>query len=357
MAGEVILAVAGSGKTTAIGEVIDESQKNLVVTYTNKNVENLTKAISNSHGRIPSGTQVMTFSRFVFYWMIRPFQKEIAVKFGVPFFESKGIDITNPPENDYKNPGNGYYKVDNINHYKSKTTNKFFNNRMSDLYKKQSGEFKKNVRGYLDKYVDNIYIDEFQDFSESDFDLLINLTKCKKVNIRMFGDYFQSLVTKSDYRHAKRPYKNTNYVDFKKLLRKEKINIDESSLHGSWRVHVKTCDYIKENLAIDIGSNSSSKLGVETISTREEAREILNDKRVMKLFYNRASKGYSTYLPSNRWGYSKGDTYTGVCIVLTQNAWEALVLHKQITAQMQHTIYVALTRSQGITYLLPPEFL
>ena len=46
----------------------------------------------------------------------------------------------------------------------------------------------------LNLFFDNILIDEFQDFREHDYELIVKLSKCLK-NILLVGDYYQHSVS------------------------------------------------------------------------------------------------------------------------------------------------------------------
>lgn len=355
MAGTVKLAVAGAGKTRTLGKTMDPNSKNLFITFTNQNVSNIVNAIKYFNGGdIPANTLIMTYDRFLYHWLIRPFEKSFFLLYSVNF-RSKGVEIIDPPEFDRYDLGNGYIKKDKIGHYFSDKTNKFYVNRMSELYVSQSQKFKKKIRTRIETFVDNIYVDEFQDFSEKDFDLLIDLTRCKSLNIEMVGDYYQSLVTKVNFKHSKRPYKTYGYDDFKKMLTKKNIVVDENSLISSKRVPEKTCQFIIQKLGIRIKSSSKSNGKVIILSDIEKATDVMHNKNIVKLFYSNAVKGMKEYTPNNKWGYSKGDTYNEVCVILTDSLKDitgSKILKFKKKVQTQHILYVALTRSRGNTYLL-----
>ena len=76
MVGAVKLAVAGAGKTTWLGKIIDPNKRNLLLTFTNSNVKHLIQSVKESHNNIiPNNTKVMTYTKFVYYWIIKPNEK------------------------------------------------------------------------------------------------------------------------------------------------------------------------------------------------------------------------------------------------------------------------------------------
>ncbi|MDN6491202.1 MAG: hypothetical protein L0K14_00755, partial [Leuconostoc sp.] len=100
MVAEVKLAVAGSGKTRWLGNSVSPSKRNLLITYTNQNVSNITKSIQLHLGIVPENTTVITYTRFVYYWLIRPYEPSIVIGDNTGQFRSDGIDISTPPVND-----------------------------------------------------------------------------------------------------------------------------------------------------------------------------------------------------------------------------------------------------------------
>ena len=65
MAGKVILAVAGAGKTYKICQMIDMDKKNLILAFTHENIKNIENGLIKRFKRIPNKTFVMTFHSFV----------------------------------------------------------------------------------------------------------------------------------------------------------------------------------------------------------------------------------------------------------------------------------------------------
>jgi DNA helicase-2/ATP-dependent DNA helicase PcrA len=61
MAKRVILAVAGAGKTYHICNQLDKERRNLVLAYTNENVDNIRRELVKLYKDIPKNTVVMTF--------------------------------------------------------------------------------------------------------------------------------------------------------------------------------------------------------------------------------------------------------------------------------------------------------
>lgn len=73
---KIIVAAAGSGKTTYIVKeaLKNAPKKTLIVTYTNKNREEIEKKIMELHGFIPNHIVVKSWYAFLLSDLIRPYQ-------------------------------------------------------------------------------------------------------------------------------------------------------------------------------------------------------------------------------------------------------------------------------------------
>ena len=100
MAGFVKLAVAGAGKTTWLGKQIDSRSRNILITFTNQNVANLKEKIKNvNYGKIPQNTKVLTYTKFLYYWVIKPCEELYVLNSGEKMF-GNGMTIKEPAEFD-----------------------------------------------------------------------------------------------------------------------------------------------------------------------------------------------------------------------------------------------------------------
>src|SRR5690625_3076658 len=115
---KLVLAVAGAGKTYYIADNLKEQERNIVITFTNKNVENLEREIIEQYNRVPDNTLVMTFSSFVYRWLIKPIEPHLVVG-DITGINSKGLDLYTPLEKPWngKEYNHKYYKKDHHRHY------------------------------------------------------------------------------------------------------------------------------------------------------------------------------------------------------------------------------------------------
>ena len=84
---KTIFAVAGSGKTTQLVNMLDGNQRFLLLTYTENNCKNLCALVENKFGHIPENISISTYFSFLFSFCIRPFIIEDRQKIQGLFFD------------------------------------------------------------------------------------------------------------------------------------------------------------------------------------------------------------------------------------------------------------------------------
>lgn len=350
---KIMLATAGSGKTYYIANHLNPALRNLIITYTKQNVTNIKNEIKKKHhGIIPHNTQVLTFSSFVYRWLLKPFEPILQI--GNKTIISTGVEIFKEPE-PQRIQGKQNFKYYNQNDYRHYIYNrKYYSSRMSGLVLAQSKGVKDIIFKRLNKYCDLIYFDELQDFMGKDFDLLLTMMKQKDLTLFSVGDFHQHSVSKSNFTSTK-PFqkKNKSYIsrdEYKSLF---KATIDETTLIQSKRVPIEICNFINEKLKINIESCSTIKGHYELLVDESKILKVLEDSSITKLFFNN-SRNY-TCSPTINWGYSKGDTYTKSCIILTKK-FEFLFEHDfsctDFTPNQINPLYVAMTRATNELYFI-----
>lgn len=359
MAKKVILAVAGAGKTYHICHAIDPAKKNLILAYTHENIHNIQKELCDAHGCVPELTTVMTFHAFVYHHLILPYEPSIKEHFELPRFTSKGICMTEPPQQRIPNASGQmvynpkYRKKELITHYVTKR-GQYYCDRISELalyVKNRKESIIKRAAKRLNMFYDAILIDEFQDFREYDYEVIMALTK-QLNNVILVGDYHQHSVSARN--NTGKPFKNTkgevSYDDFVAELQKLGFEVDLTTLGKSRRCSAEVCNYVSEKLHISITSNgdhSGSVIWIDDVPT-----SVLDNDQIIKLVFQEAGK-YS--FPALNWSYSKGDTVDSACIILTDGL-DDLGSDKfnpdKIKPSTLNKLYVAMTRSRGDLYLM-----
>ena len=388
----VILAVAGAGKTYYICQHIDKQKRNLILAYTNENVENIKKELRIIHGNIPSLTTVLTFHSFVYRHFILPYELSIAHHFNKTDFASKGLTTLEPPpqllkepksedihtslcndqeltltsglDPDEPNPDSKSKKTFNINPaYKTKeklehyTTrqNKYYCSTISELAlfvtENKSLDTDKLVTRATERlkiFFDEIFIDEFQDFREYDYELLMELAE-KFPKICLVGDFYQHSVLADN--NSGPPFDKLNYREFTQSLLEKGFDVDTNTLLKSRRCAPDICAFIRDKLNFSIYP-TENKPGKVIWVDNSNIEKILENDDILKLVYNNSIK---CPFHAMNWSYSKGNTVSEVCVILTNDLEDidsnTFTIHdkKEIT---RNRLYVALTRSSGNLYLI-----
>lgn len=355
---KVVLAVAGSGKTYHLCNIIDETKRNIIIAYTNENIKNIRNEICKRFKFIPENTKIMTFHSFIYKYMIRPFDSIIGEYYGVNNFVSKGISISNPPEKSYKQ--NGYWRKNplysndkSLQHYTY--NDKYYCDYLSKLIMKTNNK-KISLLKYgcenINRFFDCIYIDEMQDFRENNWELLVEIIKNVN-NIILVGDYYQHSVnaTNNTGKPFKIKTKYIGYMEYIEYLKNIGLNVDDKTLIKSRRCSKEVCEFIKKKLGIEIKSNEINNGRIIVLDDPSEITNIIEDDDIVKLVWN-STENYK--FNAVTWGYSKGDTYENVCVILTDKYSklneECFIRNESILST--NKLYVALTRSKGNVYLL-----
>ncbi|WP_315036937.1 UvrD-helicase domain-containing protein [uncultured Enterococcus sp.] len=351
MVGKIVLARAGSGKTYYIANDFEEGKSILLLTFTNQNVENIREELRvRFQGNIPHNINIVTYSSFVYSWLLRPVEKCLTFT----NVKSSGVDIsTKPVESSY--PSNPFYVKDTeLGHYINENNNRYYSSRMTKLIMKQKKSIWEIIENRLEILVDTIYVDEFQDFKGTDYELLMLLMKSKKIDVVSVGDFYQHSVAMSSERRGLPFKKGKRYLseeEFLDVLPKS-VKLDEQSLIFSRRVPQKICDFIQKKLSINIDSISETEGTLSIITNVEEVVCLLNDETCVKLVYMNSRK--VSFKPVINWSYSKGDTYSRVLVVLTDNLDKFIQEDFNCSSLSQKSInelYVALTRSNDELYI------
>ncbi len=329
---KIILAVAGSGKTTYIVDSLSLEKRSLIITYTIANYENLRKKIlERFDGVWPDNITLMTFFSFLFKFCYKPFLSDK--------IHAQGIAFNKKP--------NRYAKKYSYEYYFTKSKH-FYSNRLS-LYLVDAqlvSDISKRVECFFDEFV----IDEVQDVAGGDFSLLEKLMEIK-VNQLFVGDYYQHTYdTSRDGNLNKSLFEDRG--KYEDRFKKKGFEIDKTTLLKSYRCSQTVCSFISEYLGIDIESNRLSEEDtlIEYIDDLEELEAIMKNDSIVKLHYQKA---YSFGDGHRNWGDTKGeDSYNDVCVLLNKTTKKAFEENKlaELSPRTKNKLYVAISRARGNVY-------
>lgn len=325
----LILAVAGSGKTSYIIDQLDLEQRHLVITYTINNLHNLRTRIIKKWGYFPQNIRLFSYYHFLYAFCYKPYlHKSISAK-GVNFNPNRNMFAKNRAR--YLDSGSRLYS-----------------NRISKFFEIEG--ILTDIENRLSKYFDQILIDEIQDFGGHDFNFLETLVKAD-TNIVFVGDFYQHTFDTSRDGNVNGNIHNV-YADYQKKFEDMGLQPDADKLSKSYRCSPSICGFISEKLDIMIESHCDDATQIKFIENEDEADTLFKDNNIVKLFYQEHYK-YDCF--SRNWGGCKGeDQYQDVCVVLNATS---LRKYKndclaELPAQSKNKLYVALSRARGDLYLV-----
>jgi len=225
---KVIVAAAGSGKTTYIvREALNNApKKTMIVTYTNKNREEIEKKIIELHGFIPNHILVKSWYTFLLSDLIRPYQNCV--------YEERIEGVYFPA-----GPINRFAKKTNIKAYFLNAKNEVNKDRLSELAELIAKESDyKNITRISELY-DSIFIDEVQDMAGYDLEIF-NFLMHSIINVLFVGDIRQATYATNNTNKNKK-YKGIKIIDYF-MERTDICDIDQS-LNISHRCNQMICDF------------------------------------------------------------------------------------------------------------------
>jgi len=351
MVSKVIQAVAGAGKTYHVANAFSNDMKCVYVTFTNENVKNIYTELIDANRNLEN-CNVSTFSKFICDWFIRPFFSKL-----VPYMGSfKGFTTANPPENT-QNRNNGYVKNIYPRHYLDED-GRLYLNRIAELVTKQQRELRELMFQRIGLFMDILIVDEYQDLTGKDFDLLKLLVKQNFFDVTLVGDIFQTGVSQSAQRKTSKLLKFNQGVDtfgdfMKKTFGLKKLVVDNISLSKSRRISPDCAEFVKKHLQIPIESAGVIHTGVHQVKNINELNSIMSKRMTVLIFNKKISHNFPDE-DYNSWSYVKGSTCNDVLVVLTNKTDSILSFEDEpiISRTTLNKLYVALTRATGELYIV-----
>ena len=343
-ANRIILASAGSGKTTTIVSeaASDTSVKSALLTYTNNSANELRVKANELHGCAPPHLRTATWFGFLLQHFIRPYQRAVysgRVR-GLAFVNKRSalwISETDTHRHYFRQQGEMY--IDKVSKFACK------------VIRETSGK----PVDRLMQIINRIYVDESQDLAGYDLDLVEYLLD-SELEVVLVGDYRQATFKTNQSGKNKR-FEKQRIVD-KFLAWKEagKVSID---VHNhSYRCVQAICD-IADKLFPD-APRTLSRNQTQTehdgvfLVRRQDAISYTEQFSPQVLRYNRRTKDVPG-VPYN-FGEAKGMTFERV-LIFPHKALEKYCLTGELrdAGKELPKIYVALTRAQQSVGIVVPD--
>lgn len=329
----VTFAVAGSGKTRSIVEQIDPSRRSLVITYTTNTENDLRRRIAQRFDGRAAAVTVDTYFSFLNRFCYKPFlQAEM---------RSRGISFSTPSQTSSRMP--------QTNRLRYMHGDRVYHCRMAKLLAVKG--CLDELRERIDRYYDDVFVDEVQDFGGHDFNFLLELSRARS-RFRLVGDFYQHTFATSHDGNVNKSL-HADYEGYRARFSRAGFHVDIDSLAASHRCGTATCEYISQTLGIPIASTGSSAGRVEVVESQAEADRLHSDQSTVKLFLEQHWR-YACH--SHNWGACKGlDHYQNVCVVLNPTSWTLFSRGQLAQAKpiIRNKLYVAFSRARGNLFVAP----
>jgi len=330
---KVMFAVAGSGKTSEIIRRLAENKRAIIITYTENNFNHLRSKVIGKFGYMPKHITVMTYFSFLHSFCYRPLLQQK--------MKTKGLYLKLPSDKVTR-------ARDKMSHYRHPSGRLYYNRLAKFLEETKSHP---DVIRRLERFYDQLFVDEVQDFAANDFNLLMALSPVK-ADVLFVGDFYQHTFDTSRDGNINCNL-HSNIEKYEKRFRDSGYFVDKKTLKNSWRCGTTVCDFIRANLKIEIFPVKERHTAIIKIEDQVQADVIHRDNNIVKLFYDTHHRYECN---SNNWGACKGlDHYKDVCIILSKSQWQQYQngqLHK-MKPRTKNKLYVACTRASGKVYFAP----
>lgn len=334
---DVIMAAAGSGKTTSLVKLAldNPERKILITTYTLYNLEQIRKSFIREKGCIPPNVTVQTWFSFLLQDCARPYQnyyydkKRIQGIFFVPGVSAR-----------YKNKSN-------VSQYYFAQGDRIYTDKISEFATFCDEKSGGKVVNRLSAIYDVIYIDEVQDLAGYDLEFLKLLFQ-SKIKTILVGDCRQATYS-TNHSRKNNKYKGYNILSFFQELHAKSI----CNLRGrpfSYRCKQPICDFA-DQLYPEMENTESKNIvstnhdGIFAIS-KGEVQEYITKYTPQVLRFSR--KVETMGHEGMNFGVSKGLSFNRVLIFPTKNIENFLRTHNVdiLAPKTKANLYVAVTRAR-----------
>lgn len=230
MSSKLIIAAAGSGKTTfLVNEALrTHDGKILITTFTDANEREIRTKFFETAGHIPSNITIMTWFSFLLQQGARPYQSFLHTE------EITGLLLVNEQSSRFTK------ETDVAKHYFTKD-GRIYSDKLSKFVYKLNMSSNGLVFSRLSRVYKYIFIDEVQDLSGYDLEI-IRLLAQNNICLIMAGDLRQTTYHTHEEKKNK-SYSNDGGIQQYIADRCPMIAIDTKSLRVTYRNAPEICDF------------------------------------------------------------------------------------------------------------------
>lgn len=348
---KIIIAAAGSGKTTHIvNEAISNSNSRiLITTFTDANTSEIKGRFYSKLGYIPKNIEILPWFTFLLSHCVRPYQGKLY---------SKRIDNLNL----YNGTSAKFISEhDILNHYFD-SQGKIYSDKISKFAYKCNELTGGMVIYRLSLIFDKIYIDETQDLSGWDLEILELLFK-SDIGILCVGDPRQSTLKTNNSPKNKKKSQENLLSYFKSIEKNYHLDIDTTTLNINHRSVKPICDFSNSlyesanwpKTQSDFNPEYISHLGIFIIDTND-VKNYLSLYDPIQLRDSVTTEVYGSQ-PVLNFGKSKGLTLDRVLIYPTDTMLDWLYKKKELKPGTKCKLYVAITRARySVGIVVSPKY-
>ncbi len=354
MTNELIIASAGSGKTTTlINKALLYPKKSiLITTYTESNAQEIKNKFFELIGCIPSNIHISTWFSFLIKQCIKPYQTilfDYKIKGLLLVNEKSGIRYTDQ-RTGRKIP---YAEADNFDKFYFSKNKRIYSDKVAKLAIRVNKETKGKIINRLVEIYDYILIDECQDLAGYDLELLKAFGKCS-LNLSLVCDPRQvTYLTHNSIKYKK--YRNGLLKEFiTKECSKLDFQIDDTSLSESYRCNQAICDFANrlypEHNQCGSKQNEITEHDGVYIVRKDKVDEYLVKYNPVQLRWNSLTKNVSSEFITSNFGQSKGLTFERVLIYPTKGMLRWIMNNdvsvSKFSNEARAKFYVGITRAK-----------
>ncbi len=343
---KLIIAAAGSGKTTFLVEEALKQKKGkvLITTYTQANEAEIRKKIIEKNKCIPENITVQTWFSFLLRHGARPFQGTLFEK------KIKGLILMNEKSGVKFRKGNIpiYFSEEKEfeQHYFTKEF-KIYSDKLSKFVFRCNEKSNGNVIDRISRIYSHIFIDEVQDLAGYDLELLKLFFNCKST-VQLVGDPRQGTYSTNSAPKNKQ-YKKAQIVNFFST-KIDNLERDDTSLMINYRCNKPICDLsnklFPEFPATTSGNIDSTEHSGVFFIKQQDIENYLHKFNPLQLRDSKRTKVNDKHRVMN-FGEAKGLSFDRVIIYPTKPFLDWLKDNSiELADTSRSKLYVALTRAR-----------